>query len=69
MKLGLRRVTKDWPVRLQISVFTMPAGSTVIIRQTHEGESVVEFGERDIDWFDNSTIERYTEELLLEEEK
>lgn len=63
MKLGIRKVIKDWPVRLQITVFTMPIDSMINIRQTDMdgNKSVVEFGEqRDIDWISNSEIEKYT---------
>lgn len=65
MNLGPRKVTKEWPVRLQITVFTIPVGSIVNVRSTHEDKSVVEFSERDIDWFSNSEIEKYTAEMYI----
>jgi len=61
MKLGFRRVTEDWCVWLQISVFTVPKYSFIEITQTYDEKSVVHFSCGATDWISNSLIEKYSE--------
>jgi len=56
-----RKVIKDWHVRVGVTVFTQPKGSTVSIEQYDEGFSkyLVNFGFNQIDWFHESLIDKY----------
>jgi hypothetical protein len=59
-------VTKDWTVRLQLSVFTVPEGSTVEVGELDmtTAKVIVKFSERDIDWFSLSEVSAHTDFVL-----